>query len=591
MHSPSPNQAVDPVVAEIIRHQLLSITDQIEANLTRTAYSPLIYEYKDYCVGLLDNDGRIIAQSRGSIPIFLADLGASICEGLQIYGPDGFEPGDVIITNYPGTTGQHLNNVDMYTPIFVAAELVGFMAIRAHWADIGGRYVGSASSNDTTEIFQEGIQFRCVRLRRRGEPVAEIYRMIEYNTRLPDMVLGDVEAQLAGCLMGRDLFLEVVAKHGWPTLTRTIDAIWDETEVATRRAVQGIPDGTYTAESFLDNDGVNTDKPIPVRVAVHVEGDEMTVDLSNIADQVDGPFNSGHSGGGVTAAKVAFKYITTPAELVNDGSFRNLHVVLPPGKFLSADADAAMARWSTPLPTVIDTILRSLAEAVPQRVTAGHHASMGAFQFAGIDPDTGRLYKMLDTALGGWGARRGADGAGPFKTLAHGDTLDIPVEIQEALYPLRIESYGFRPDSGGAGRWRGGVGLAKTYRILAPCQLTVVFERFGCPPWGLFGGAPAQPGTVILEREGEAPRRVQKLSSFALVAGDRIHVLSGGGGGYDLPLDRPPADVARDARHGYVSVAGARRDYGVVLRGDMCVDETETRRLRARLSSASNSQD
>jgi N-methylhydantoinase B len=574
----------DPVTTEIIRYSLLSITDQIEANLARTAYSPLIYVYKDYCVGLLDTEGRILAQSRGSIPIFLADLGTSVVEALQVYGRDGLEPGDVLITNNPATLGQHLNNVDMLTPVHVGGSLFGFMSIRAHWADVGGRYVGSASSNDTTDIFQEGIQYPCLKLLRRGERAPEVYRLIRANTRFPETVLGDVEAQLAGCLMGRDLLVQLVEKYGVDVVSGAITSIWNHAEAAARAAVSSIPDGVYEAESFLDNDGISVDRPINIHVCIEVSGDEMTIDLSGIADQVMGPYNSGRTGGGLTAAKVAFKYVTTGNDTVSEGSFRNLRVVLPDGKFLSASPQAAKARYSTPLPTVVDTIIRALAPAIPDKVGAGHHASMGAYMFTGTHPQTGQLFKNQDTAHGGWGARLGADGAGPFKTLAHGDTLDIPVEVQEALYPMRVDEYSVRTDSAGAGQWRGGMGLNKHYTVLSPCRLTTVFERSSCPPWGLFGGLPAEPGSVLLLSQGAPPRSVQKTSDLPLSPGDRLVIRSGGGGGYGEPWKRPVEAVAADVQSGYVSIEAARRDYGVVISGEGQVDLALTEELRAQLA-------
>lgn len=577
----APNsQRLDPALVEIIRYGLLSITDQVEANLTRTAYSPLIYEYKDYCVGLLDAEGRIIAQSRGSIPIFLADLGGSIRDGLELYGKDGLEPGDVVITNYPGTMGQHLNNVDMYTPIFHQDELAGFISIRAHWADVGGRYVGSASSNDTTDIYQEGIQLRTVKLRQRGRPVEEIYRIVRYNTRFPEMVLGDIDAQLAGCMLGRDLFAALLRKYSSAVVLEAISTMWQQTEAAARTAVTDLPDGVYRSESYLDNDGIDVDRPIPIRVAVHIHGEEITVDLTGTADEVLGPFNSGRTGGGLTAAKVAFKYITTPSQPINDGSFRNLHLTLPDGTFLSARPEAAKARYSTPLPTVVDTIIRAFAQAAPARAAAGHHASMGSHQFVGRDPKTQQLFKHLDTAHGGWGAHEGADGAGPFKTLAHGDTRDIPLEVQEALYGLRLNGYAVRPDSAGPGKWRGGVGFKKSYTIANPCAFTATFERYGCPPWGLFGGGQGQPGYVEIEPQGGAAFRAQKVSAVPLSPGDKVHIYSGGGGGWGDPFERDVDAVAKDVHQGYVTPQAARTTYGVAITLEGQVDHRETVRLR-----------
>lgn len=582
---PLQDATIDPIIVEIIRHGLQSIPDELETDITRTAFSPLIYEYKDYAVGVVDAEGALICQSRGGIPIFLANvLGLAVKDGLEVYGRDGIEPGDVIISNDARTFGQHLNNVIMYTPVFDpegTRGIVAFVCVLVHWTDVGGRYVGSSASNDTTEIFQEGFQFRTVKLRRRGEPVEEIYRIIGCNTRLPDLVFGDLGAQHAACVKGGRLFTSLLERHGTETLLSANQQIWRQSEQAAHDAVLAIPDGTYEAKSFLDNDGIDLDTPIGIGIKVRIEGARFIVDFSDIAEEVRGPFNSGRFGGGVTSARIAFKYLTTPHELTNEGSFKPLEVILPDGKFLSAGPNAALARYSTPLATVIDTIVRAMAPAVPDRVTAGHHASMGSHRFQGIDPATGRLFSHLDTAHGGWGASCRHDGAGPFKTLAHGDTLDVPVEAQEALYPLTMNYLRRRNDSGGAGRFRGGLGVEKRYTVRAPLKLTVTFERYGCPPWGLLGGKAGTPGYAEIEYAGKkGRRRVLKETDLPLSPGDVVYVHTGGGGGFGSSLERDIELVEADVLRGYVSRENALADYGVVLDAAGRIDREATARER-----------
>ena len=544
---------VNPITAEMIRYGLLSIPNQIDINITRTAYSPLIYEYKDYAVGLVDPEGRLICQSKGGIPLFVANaLGVAVRDGLAVHGREGIEPGDVIFSNHAATLGQHLNNVAMYTPVFVGEERVGFMAVVVHWIDIGGMVVGSAATSRSTDIFQEGIQFRSVRLWSRGKPVDDVYRIIEANTRFPRQLRGDIESQLAGCLLGKEMFLALIAKYGLETVRASIELMWDRSEAAARARIAKIPDGTYRASSFLDNDSIELDKKIVVDVAVRVHGDEMTVDLSGVSDQVKGPMNSGREGGAVTAARIAYKYLVAPDEPANEGSFRPLHVVIPDGKFLSATGSAPMGGYSTPLPTVIDTIVKALVSAAPEHVAAGHHGNFGIHSFTGRHPNTGELYQCNGTTHGGWGASLGHDGPGPYKTMSHGDTLDVPVEMQEALYPIRIESQTLRPDSGGAGEFRGGFGLEKISEFLAPCTSFVHFDRTGCPPWGILGGQDGPAPGVYLEREGKAQPTPQK-GFVDLKPGDRMHILSGGGGGYGDPLKRDVRRVDRDVRLGYGS--------------------------------------
>jgi N-methylhydantoinase B len=582
--SAKPAAPVNPITAEMIRHALLAIPNQIDLNITRTAYSPIIYVYKDFACGIVDPEGRLICQGKGSIPLFVANaLGVAVRDGLAVHGRDGIEPGDVIFSNDPGSLGQHLNNVAMYTPIFAGAdgtELAGFMAVLVHWIDIGGMTVGSAATSKSTDIFQEGIQFRSIKLWSRGKPVKDVYRIIESNTRFPRMLMGDVKSQLAGCLLGKEMFLGVVRKYGLETVRGAIELMWSRSEAAARRTISKIPDGTYTASSFLDSDSIDVNRHIDVNVEVRVHGDEMTVDFSGVSDQVKGPLNSGREGGAVTAARIAFKYLVAPDEPANDGSFRPLHIVIPQGKFLSATGSAPMGGYSTPLPTVIDTIIKAMVEGMPESVAGGHHANFGIHGYSGINPATKQLYHCNSTMHGGWGASLGHDGPGPYKTMAHGDTLDIPVEMQEALYPIRIESQRIRVDSGGAGQFRGGPGVEKISTFLAPCNSHVSSDRNDCAPWGILGGKSGASPEVLVEH-ADGKREVARKTTVSLVPGDRMRITSGGGGGYGNPLERDPARVRRDVRLGYVSRDSALADYGVVLDDAGRILEPETQRERA----------
>ncbi len=276
---------IDPVTVEVIRRRLVAIADEVDVNITRTAFSPYIYEYKDYAVGIVDANGDLICQCTAGMPVFVADvMRAAVQDGLELYGHDELFEGDIVVTNYAGTIGQHLNNVTMYTPIHVAAaaELIGFMVVVMHWIDVGGRDVGSISKF-ATDIFQEGIQFRTVKLQSRGEPVREMYRMIEHNTRFPVEMMGDINSQIGGCLLGRDSVAELVGRLRHRHVPRAPSTtIWNQSEAEARAAIAAIPDGTYTAEATLDNDGLNPG-PLPCKVTVIVTGDEMTIDLSAAA--------------------------------------------------------------------------------------------------------------------------------------------------------------------------------------------------------------------------------------------------------------------------------------------------------------------
>lgn len=552
---------VDPITLEVIRYGIISITDQIDANITRTAFSPYIYEYKDFAVGLVDADGQMVAQSTGGMPPFVADsVGTAVRDGLKIYGRERLHQGDVIVCNHAAVQGQHLNNTVMYTPICAGpdgGELIGFFAINVHWIDIGG------SAPKSTDIFMEGLQLRSVKIWSKGEPIEEVMRIIENNTRLPVELLGDISAQLAGCLLGRDQTAELAMRYGLPVFRTALERILDQAEAASRAAIRDMPDGEFVTETWLDNDGDN-DTPIPVKVRIVVKGDELTVDYTGLAEQAPGCINSGYFGGGVTTARVAFKYLVMPREPANEGIFRPLKLVLPEGKILSADPSAPMGNYSMPFPTVIDAVIKALEQAMPERVTGGHFGTHSGFRLYGRTPE-GRFFNGHDSGHGGWGASAHGDGAGPFRTMAHGDTRLIPIELQESLLPFRVESFTLRADSAGAGKFRGGLGFRKRYRILSDCLLQTNLDRTKFPPWGVCGGKPAMAGCVTVQKPDGKEETMCKAKGYPLEAGTIAVLETGGGGGYGPPGERALDAIQRDLDRGYITREGALRDYGVAV--------------------------
>ena len=553
----------DPVTVEVIRRRLVAIADEVDVNITRTAFSPYIYEYKDYAVGIVDANGDLICQCTAGMPVFVADvMRAAVQDGLALYGRDQLFDGDLILTNYAGTIGQHLNNVTMYTPIYAPAsgELIGFMVVVMHWIDVGGRDVGSISKF-ATDIFQEGIQFRTVKLQSCGEPVREIYRMIEHNTRFPVEMMGDINSQIGGCLLGRDGVAELADRYGCATFLRAIETIWNQSEAEARAAIAAIPDGTYTATATLDNDGLNPE-PLPCKVTVGVRGDEMTIDLSELPREVNAPMNSGRSGGGSTVARLAFRYLLLPEGDANEGTFRPLHLILPEGTIVSASPTAPMGSYNSALPMLIDLVIRALGAAMPDRVAAAHYGTFSTLAYAGRHPDTGAFWQCHDSGFGGWGALCDMDGPGPFRTMCHGDTRLIPIELHEASYPFMFERFSLRTDSGGAGEFRGGLGLERRYLMLAPCRISTRIERTLCPAWGLNGGGDGAPGAAIIERADGTTQSALK-DVVMLKAGDRVRTLTGGGGGYGNPKRRSRDRVLTDLARGYISTAAAREVYGL----------------------------
>ncbi len=548
----------DPITAEIIRNALIAITDEMKTNLMRTAYNPIIYEALDYTVGLFDANGDTLSIGLG-LPMFIRGLSDAIKAKLAFYGPGGIEPGDILLTNDAYIMGSHLNHMIFTLPIFHDGEIVGFSASMAHWIDIGGTLGGR-----TQDIYSEGLQIPIVKIFKRGVQDDELTRIIRTNVRVPELAMGDFRAQIAAIRTGEQRYRMMIEKYGLAAVDESIAGVYALTERLARASVQAIPDGTYSAESFMDDDGIS-DRSIPIKVTVIVAGDTMTIDLSEVSPQVQGYFNSGATAGR-SAAQVAFKCLTTPTQYpINDGAFRNLEIVLPPGRIVSATKPAAMRWWMTIPMTVVDTIIRALAPAIPERVAAGHHADLCVAMMFGIHPRTGRFFVgSTSPPGGGWGATAAGDGMSAVVCINDGDTHNAVIEALEAKNPVLVERYALRPDSGGPGEHRGGLGVELRLRAEAPWRTSVHIERTKCPPWGLNGGGDALPNRVRLERaDGSLVANGNgKLDGELLQRGDVLVVESGGGGGYGAPGRRDRTALAEDVRHGYVTADVARRDYG-----------------------------
>jgi N-methylhydantoinase B len=549
----------DPVTVEVVRNAVNAYADEMATALCKSAYNMMIYEVRDFCCGLLDGDARMISQNRGGLPIFLADLGIAVKDGIERYGLDGFAPGDVVIMNYGGVCGQHLNNVVVYAPCFHDGKVVAFAASRAHWVDIGGMRLGFGSV-ETTEIYQEGLQLRSLKIYEAGKRNDTLWQIINDNLRFPEAALGDLRAQVACCTLGLRRYGELIGRYGCGTVEEAIAAIWDATDREVRAFVAEIPDGTYEAESFLDNDGRRLDVALRIKVTVVIAGDRMVVDFSGMNDQVPGPTNSGYSGG-LAAARVAFKNLTQPEAQVNEGCFRALELILPEGKILNAKSPAALGLWSIPLPTVIDTILKALAPALPRRIPAAHKGDMGGCSIGGFRDD-GRRFLLMNIFGGGWGGRPHEDGESAAVSICQGDVRSAPIELQEIQYPFLVEEFALRMDSGGAGEHRGGLGVDLTYRALQDCVANVNCERTKDPPWGLHGGAPGAVNEAVVVRAHGRREMLRKATGVALARGDRLTFRTAGGGGWGDPRRRAREAIERDIAAGYVSHAAAKRDYG-----------------------------
>ena len=569
----------DPVVTEIIRNGMFAATEEMKSNLMRTAYNMIIYEALDFTVGLFDRAGNTVSIGIG-LPMFIRGMSNTVKRMIAQLGYEGIEPGDVLLTNDAYITGSHLNHMTFVVPVFHDGRIVGFSACMAHWTDIGGTLGGM-----TFDIYSEGLQMPIVKAWRRGVENDDVMRIIEMNVRIPERAMGDMRAQIAAVNTGEKRFQEMIAKYGCEAVLTAIEAIFDQSEAAAREAIRAIPDGQYYGESFMDDDGVDAGKRVPINVKVIVAGDAMTIDLSDVSEQVRGFYNSGEAAG-IACAQVAFKCLTAASELpINDGCFRPLTVILPQGKVINARRPAPMRWWMTFPMTVVDTVFKALATAIPTKVIAGHHADLVIAMIHGRNPHNDKLFLYLGGLIGGgWGAKFNEDGMCATVAINDGDTHNGPSEQVEAKYPLLIESYALRQDSGGAGKHRGGLGAEQRVRVLSDIMFDTQIERVECRPWGLAGGLSALGNEVALTRHGkeEVVYSTGKVFSQLLKPEDVWTLRSGVGGGFGHPLDRKLADIEDDVRNGYVSPAAAREQYGAVIDPKtLRADAAASRELRA----------
>ena len=542
---------VNPITVEVVRNGLAHIANEMATVLRKTSYNMMIYEVRDYCVGIVDPEGNILSQNFGALPIFLADLGPAIVDGVRMHGKDGFRPGDVLLMNHPYVCGQHLNNVVVYTPFFHGGELVAFLAVRAHWIDIGGTRVGFGFSG-TREVYEEGLQFRSLKLYRGDQPNQDIFQIIKDNVRFAESCLGDLRAQIAACRIGDRGLGALVQRYGLETFLQAVKAIWKQSEKLAREQVARIKPGKYEAQALFDSDGVDLEKPVPLKVKIEVANSEITIDFSEISEQVPGSINSGESGA-VAAARVAFKSLVAPYSPIDEGCFRPLKIIIPEGKILSAMPPAPVGNWSRTLPTVIDLILRALAPAMPDKIAAGHKGDMGGYAFFGADPKSGRRFLCQTIMGGGWGGRAHEDGESATVSMCQGDVQNAPVELQEIYYPVLIERQRLREGSGGAGQFRGGLGIEISVRVLCDAFTNINVERQRTAPWGLFGGENGAPARALVKQSAEdSGVWLTKKPNYPLKKGGSVTFFTAGGGGYGPSEERPCALIERDRKLGYV---------------------------------------
>mgnify|MGYP000727002452 FL=1 len=547
----------DPIAAELIRNSLVAATEEMKSVLMRTSYNMIIYEALDFTVGLFDRHGQTLSIGLG-LPMFIRGMSDVVKAKLAHWGEENIHPGDILLTNDAYTTGAHLNHLTFSIPIFHKGRIVAFSTCMAHWQDIGGILNGV-----TTDIYAEGLQIPLVKYHQRGVLNEEMRELILMNVRRRDRAAGDLEAQLSACRVGVKHIEEMLNRHGEATWQAALDAIMDHTEAEARAMVKRMPDGVYEAESFMDDDAVDIDQPVPIRVKVIVKGDSMTVDLSRMSPQVKGFFNSG---AGVACAQVAFKCLTLPTDHpINDGNFRPLKVILPKGTVVSALHPAPMRVWMTYPMTLVDTIFKALSQAIPESVIAGHHADLVIANVNGFHPRDGKLWIYLGGLIGGgWGAKHNEDGVNVTVCMNDGDTHNGPSEQVENKFPLLVRYYRLREDSGGAGQFRGGLGAEAEVVALSKVNYQTRIDRVNHPPWGLQGGHSAMGNRVgMRKKDGTLTLYNSGKVNMRLDAGEAYVLHSGGGGGFGDPKKRDKDAVRRDLRLGYISQETARKVYGV----------------------------
>lgn len=550
---------IDPVTTEIIRCALVQAAEDMNTTLIRSAYTPTIYEAKDCAVALLDREHQVLGQSSG-LPIFLGNLEVCTRQTEELYGAEVWRPGDVWVLNDSYIGGTHLNDVTVYAPIFVAGELVGFAASRAHWIDVGSKDPGG--SMDSTSIYQEGLRMGPVKLYEGGRPCLLAHDLIARNVRFPEPTLGDMRAQVACARTGARRLAEIVGRWGMATVLAARDSIFDQTERLERAQIAAVPDGRYEATGYLDNDGIDLDTPLKVTVRVEVDGDRLTVDVTDCADQATGPVNCG-AAQTVAAVRVGYKLLISGDVPLNGGSFRPLAVKVREGSMLGAVTPAACQYYYSHLGLVIDLVVRALAPALPDRVAAASYGDSMIVQFTGQDPRSGKLFVSQEATVGGWGAWKEEDGESCLINNVNGSLRDMPVEVLETLFPVTVTEYAQRPDSGGAGRTRGGNGVVREYRFEADQDLSLWWERSVTPAWGLFGGADGAPPRVVLNPGTERERLLLKANAFPVRKGEVLRCESGGGGGYGPAAERDVSAIRADLREGLLTPAAARSRYGV----------------------------
>ena len=566
---------VDSITTEVIHHRLISAAKEMMRNLMRTSYSTIVYEIRDFGLGIYDTEGDLLAEAPG-LAIFTRSNDYALKNAIDFVGRENIHPGDVILLNYPYWSSAHTLDVAAFAPIYSAGELVGFTAARIHWLDLKQKDAGYVL--DSTDMHQEGIFFPCTKIVKRGELQQDIVNIIKFNSRFADRTVGDMLAQVSACVTGAKRVEEIVERFGRDDFLAAGAEIADHGEKLARAGLAELPKGTWSAFDYVDDDGVELDKLVRMACTVTITDDEMVVDWSESDDQVSGPINLPY---GITMAlsSLIFKALTTPDTPATAGNFRPLRIIAPEGNLMHATPPApTFTLWTGLLAG--EVILKALAQGMPDRIPACSGGDVCTMMGLGMDSRTGRPWLEATNEAVGFGGHAGGDGENGIMHLTESGCRNNPVEVLEVKSPMLIEEYSLRPDSGGPGKHRGGLGITRIYKFLEPSSAITLVKKTKTKPWGMEGGGDGENCHMIL-RPGTDREAVVGGVYEAMASGEVLVNNSGGGGGWGPALERDPAAVLADVREGYVSIEAAKRDYGVAIdEATLSLDLAATATLR-----------
>ena len=570
----------DPITFAVVRNKFISIANGMQEIGFRTGVTTFMYEIMDCSFSILDSDAGVIAQSHGML-LFLGSLGPAVKNCLDAVGQENIQSGDVIVSTVPDITGSHTSDAVVFTPIVFHGQTFGYAATKAHWLDLGAK---STYPTDAESIYQEGLRIPPLRLYRAGELQKDVWAIIKTNSRAPDLVWGDMQAQVAGCRYAESQVTDLLGKYGFDTVKEIISEMYNYSEKITRLAIDKIPEGTWTAEDYIDNNGIDLNKPILTKLSVTVKGSDITLDLSGSDPEQPGPTN-GLWVTTLSAARSAVKAITNPKFPANEGFNRPVKVIAPRGSVYNASPTVPSFLCGNVAQTILELVNRALYRILPERIPACSGGDVVGNGFFGTGQGPGKYWGTITPSIIGHGADFRSDGDSYLMFHPAGASKNIPTEILESTFPLFVEKVELLQDSGGAGKFRGGLGSAIQLRVLGPATFYAFIEKGKSPHWGFEGGKNGLRNFALVQSRKEGEFEVWKTSGVHLQFGDKVTITAGGGGGYGDPLERDLEKVRLDVVNGYVSLKGAAAEYGVVIDPESDkVDVSATRDLRAHLS-------